>query len=97
MGQGRLEGKKMHFYLMGACNLIYLYFYLESWLKKHGNRDQSRPWMERAGGLNEQHRQGGLSYFPDTTSNAAKESQKDTKETSSSSKGNNDTIRGVAT
>ena len=52
--------------------------------------------MERAGGLNEQHRQGGLSYFPDTTSNAAKESQKDTKETSSSSKGNNDTIRGVA-
>ena len=27
MGQGRLEGKKMHFYLMGACNLIYLYFY----------------------------------------------------------------------
>lgn len=51
--------------------------------------------MERAGGLNEQHRQGGLSYFPDTTSNAAKESQKDTKETSSS-KGNNDTIRGVA-
>ena len=53
--------------------------------------------MERAGGLNEQHRQGGLSYFPDTTSNAAKESQKDTKETSSSSKGNNDTIRGVAT
>ena len=52
--------------------------------------------MERAGGLNEQHRQGGLSYFPDTTSNAAKESQKDTKETSSS-KGNNDTIKGVAT
>ena len=27
MGQGRLEGKKMHFYLMGSCNLIYLYFY----------------------------------------------------------------------
>ena len=71
-------------------------FLLESWLKKHGNRDQSRPWMERAGGLNEQHRQGGLSYFPDTTSNAAKESQKDTKETSSSSKGNDGTIRGVA-
>ena len=44
-------------------------FQIESWLKKHGERDQHRPWQ----GKNRHY--GGLSYFPDNDGNENKESK----------------------
>ena len=56
-------------------NIIFFFlFKIESWLKKHGARDQHRPWQDQ-----KSRHYGGLSYFPTDNNNNGGNENKESK------------------
>ena len=54
-----------------SYKITIFFFKIGSWLKKHGEREQHRPWQDQ-----KSRHYGGLSYFPDNNDgNENKESK----------------------
>ena len=61
-------------YILKLKTLFSFFFKIESWLKKHGARDQHRPWQDQ-----KSRHYGGLSYFPTDNNNNGGNENKESK------------------